>query len=86
MKIYDVLAKRQLKKQSFESSIRQRAGEYFTFRRLKPFSIVFEQKLIYWLNWIIGLDVECSTDSTDVVGDTWSLSVSPCGYGGRQTY
>ena len=62
MKIYDVLAKRQLKKQSFESSFRQCAGEYFTFRRLKPFSVVFKQKLIYWLNWIVGLDVESSTD------------------------
>ena len=23
---------------------------------------MFKQKLIYWLNWIVGLDVESSTD------------------------
>ena len=42
---------------------------------MKPFSgtkccvaFMFKQKLIYWLNWIVGLDVENSTD---------------CRYGGR---
>ena len=42
---------------------------------MKPFSgakccaaFMFKQKLIYWLNWIVGLDVESSTD---------------CRYGGR---
>ena len=52
---------------------------------LVVWSVVFKQKVIYWLNWIVGLDVGSSTYRLQMVGDT-PLSFSPCGYAERQTY